>query len=176
MKTIATICAALLLALPAVAQTDSNDTAAGKGARTGPISTQQFVDAAASGDMFEIQSSELALERADGDIRAFAEQLVNDHSKTSEELKQMVEAGEIQAALPTQMTGAHADMLQQLQALEGEIFAQKYRDFQVAAHEQAVDLFARYAESGDDERLRQWAADTRPALQHHLEVARQLSP
>ena len=42
---------------------------------------------AAVSDMFEIQSSLLAIERADGPIKAFASRMITDHQKTSNELK-----------------------------------------------------------------------------------------
>jgi putative membrane protein len=45
---------------------------------------------------------------------------------------------------------------------------------QVDAHKDAVDLFERYAESGDNPDLKSWAGQTLPALKHHLEMAQNL--
>jgi putative membrane protein len=45
-------------------------------------------------DMFEIQSSQIALaKQADADTKPFAEKMIQDHQKTSSELKALVEGG-----------------------------------------------------------------------------------
>ncbi|PSJ56227.1 DUF4142 domain-containing protein [Pseudaminobacter soli (ex Li et al. 2025)] len=46
----------------------------------GAPSTQDFVTDAATSDMFEIESSELALERSDAATKAFAQQMIKDHA------------------------------------------------------------------------------------------------
>jgi uncharacterized protein DUF4142 len=40
---------------------------------------------------------------------------------------------------------------------------------QVSAHKDAVDLFERYANGGDNADLKAWAGKTLPALKHHLD-------
>jgi len=45
--------------------------------------TEDFLAEAATRDMFEIDSSNLALERADDATKAFAQQMVADHEKTT---------------------------------------------------------------------------------------------
>ena len=57
----------------------------------------------------------------------------------------------------------------------GEAFDKAYVPMQVAAHEKAVSLFAAYAESGDNEALKNWAGDTLPALKEHLKEAKALN-
>jgi putative membrane protein len=52
-----------------------------------------------------------------------------------------------------------------------ESFASLYDPMQVSAHKDAVSLFERYAKSGDDPRLKDWAGKTLPTLRHHLEMA-----
>src|ERR1700759_2325384 len=65
--------------------------------------TQDFVTEAAQSDMFEIQSSKLALNSADAPTKAFAQQMIDDHTKTTDELKGAVGKGEAHATLPTDM-------------------------------------------------------------------------
>ena len=55
-----------------------------------------------------------------------------------------------------------------------QAFASVYDSMQVSAHKDAVSLFERYAKGGDDDKLKDWAGKTLPALQHHLEMAQQL--
>lgn len=38
--------------------------------------------------------------------------------------------------------------------------------------EDAVDLFKRYGDEGEDAELKAWAAKTRPALEQHLMMAK----
>jgi putative membrane protein len=52
----------------------------------GSLLTQEFVNKVAISDMFEVQSSQLAIEKkADSDTRPFAEKMIKHHQKTSKE-------------------------------------------------------------------------------------------
>jgi len=55
-----------------------------------------------------------------------------------------------------------------------EDFASEYDSMQVSAHKDGVSLFERYADGGEDAKLKSWAAKTLPALKHHLEMAQAL--
>ncbi|MCO6187771.1 DUF4142 domain-containing protein [Rhizobium sp. L1K21] len=180
----------LMLAAPAFAQSsDTNSTmeTAPSGAATAASSssdaandtemapaTAEFVEKAARSDMFEIQSSQLAAGRTDGATKDFAEQMVNDHQKTTKQLKDLVTSGSIDAELPTAMSQKQQDMLDELRSLDADAFATQYRNQQVNVHEKAVELFDQYGNRGDDEALRQWAAETLPTLRDHLQMARDL--
>ncbi|AYM65742.1 DUF4142 domain-containing protein [Agrobacterium fabrum] len=133
--------------------------------------TEDFVLEAASSDMFEIESSKLALERADEKTKAFAQMMLADHQKTSNELKAMVTSGKVKATIPPAMSSAHQSMLDDLKKLQGDDFTKKYHSDQEDVHEDAVDLFKRYGEEGENAELKAWAAKTRPALEHHLKMA-----
>ncbi len=109
-------------------------------------STPDFVRQVAISDMFEIQSSMLAKQRGDAAEQAFAEKMIEAHGKTTAALKEL--------------TGAD--------------FNKRYRDDQVKAHKDAIDLFERYAKGGDNEALKQWARATPPELRSHLDMADKL--
>ena len=137
--------------------------------------TEDFVLEAASSDMFEIESSKLAVERSDEKTEAFAQQMLTDHQKTSDELKAMVTAGKVKATIPTAMSSAHQGMLDDLKKLQGEEFTKQYHSDQEDVHEDAVDLFKRYGDEGENAELKAWAAKTRPALEHHLQMATEMN-
>jgi putative membrane protein len=61
-----------------------------------------------------------------------------------------------------------------LQQAQGAQFDQAYIQQQVQAHQTAVDMFRNYAQSGDDAKLKQFASQTLPALQQHLQMAQEL--
>ncbi|WP_343061007.1 DUF4142 domain-containing protein [Rhizobium soli] len=133
--------------------------------------TEDFVLEAASSDMFEIESSRLALERSNEKTKPFAQQMLTDHQKTSDELKAIVTSGKGKATIPTVMSSAHQGMLDDLKKLQGEEFNKQYYSDQEDVHEDAVDLFKRYGDEGDNAELKAWAAKTLPALEHHLQMA-----
>ena len=73
-----------------------------------PPSTNDFVNKVADSDMFEIQSSEIALQKhPDRDTRPFAAKMVKDHTKTSKQLKSLVSSGTVKAQVPTTIDGNH---------------------------------------------------------------------
>ena len=137
-------------------------------------STPDFVQQAAISDIFEIQSSELAIQGADTTTKAFAEQMISAHRKTSDELKGLIASGKVKETPPTKLDNAHQEKLDKLKGLQGADFTKQYRSDQVEAHEDAVSLFERYADGGDNPALKDWAGKTLPALRHHLQMAEQL--
>ncbi len=165
---------AVLFAAPAFPQSAAEKTGVNSLVGVAPKTTD-FVKEAATSDIFEIASSKLALERGDDATKAFAQQMVTDHQKTTDELKALVSSGKVKASLPTAMSSSQQSMMKTLNSLNGVRFNQRYHSDQVKAHKNAVDLFKRYAEGGDNADLKAWAAKTRPALEHHLQMARDLN-
>lgn len=138
------------------------------------MSAQDFVSEAASGGMFEVQSSELALERAQGDeVKAFAQMMVTDHTANNEELKATAEAEGL--SVPTEITGAAAENMETVSGTEGDAFDGVYVERQTAAHEAAIQLYERYVEAGDNEALKAYAEKSLPVLNQHLEHAQGLA-
>jgi putative membrane protein len=137
-------------------------------------STADFVKEAAISDMFEIQSSQLAAQRANEPTKAFASQMITDHQKTSDELKSTVQTGKADATVPLDLDSSHQKMLDKLKGLNGADFTKQIDKDQVSAHKDAVSLFRRYAKGGDDAALKDWAEKTLPDLERHLEMAQNL--
>jgi putative membrane protein len=90
-------------------------------------------------------------------------------------LKQLLSTKVSSAKAPAALSEDHQEMLDKLKGLEGEDFTKQYRSDQEDVHEDAVDLFKRYGEGGENADLRAWASATRPALEHHLEMAKKLN-
>ena len=140
------------------------------------VSTQDFVQNVAMSDMFEIQSGRLAASAAgNAKVKSFGQQMVDDHSKTADALKQLIDDKEIDAKLPADLDRDHQAKIDQLKGLSGDAFDRAYIPMQVSAHEKAVDLFQGYAEAGENADLKRWAQTTLPALKGHLGEAKQLS-
>ena len=133
---------------------------------------RKFAMTAAMSDMFEIEVSRLALERAPSDhVKQMAQQLIDDHTRTSQELSQLAQARGLTP--PASLDAKHAGMLTRLRGLSGAEFEREYvRQAGVKAHEQAVKLFRDESRKGRDAELRAFAARTLPALEGHLQMAR----
>lgn len=135
---------------------------------------QDFVTQAASGGLFEVQSSELALQSSqDASVQEFANQMVTDHTTNNQELIAIAQAEDL--SVPEDVAGPHAEMMEELQASEGDAFDAAYVKNQVTAHETAVTLYETYAEGGDNEALVAYAQKSLPVLQQHLEHAQGLT-
>jgi putative membrane protein len=130
---------------------------------------QEFTTkAAASGD-FEIQSSQLALNKSqNADIKAFAQMMVDDHTKAAQELAAAA-AAQGGVTLPSAPDAAAATKLQQLQAASDADFDKLYVQMQTEGHVDAVALFSGYAQNGPAGALKDFASKTLPTLQHHYE-------
>jgi len=171
MKKVAAALALVLLSGPALAQGMGEKT--GVNAMIGKApTTADFMTVAAISDMFEIESSKLAEARADEASKKFAAQMIADHTKTTAELKAL--APKVKVTLPTKMDSAHQSKLDKLKGQKGADFDKDYDSMQVDAHEDAVSLFQRYADGGENPEVKAWAAKTLPHLKHHLEMAKAL--
>ncbi|MET4846344.1 putative membrane protein [Bradyrhizobium japonicum] len=170
--------AALAFALLAVFASPSSAQSVGE--KTGVNSalgiapkTEDFIKEAAMSDMTEIEAAKIAQQKGNADEKRFAEMMVTDHTKTSSELKSMV-PDNLKATIPASLDDASQKKIAKLRDAKPEDFASEYDPMQVSAHKDAVSLFDRYANGGDDAKLKDWAGKTLPALKHHLEMAQAL--
>lgn len=129
---------------------------------------------AAQSDMLEIMSSQTALQKSSNEeVRRFAQMMIDDHTRTSEELKTLAASKNV--VLPTAMSGKQQSMVSKLNgAAAGMEFDREYMKMQVKAHEDAVKLFQKQANDNDaeDADAKAFAAKNLPALQGHLTMAR----
>ena len=170
----AALFACVAFAAPAMAQSASEKTGVNSTLGVAP-STADFVKEAAMSDMFEIESSQLAEQRAgDKATKDFAAMMVVDHMKTTRELKAMIGEGVVKETPPKAVSSAQQSMLDKLKSEKGGDFAKLYHADQVSSHKDAASLFDRYASGGDNAALKAWAAKTAPVVRHHLEMAQAL--
>ena len=118
------------------------------GASYAQTDTPTFIAMATSSNQFEIQSSEMAQDKAESeDVKEFASQMIADHTKAGEELKAAVEGSGADAPAEAKMDPKYAEMLQQLEGAGAGEFDALYVQLQTTAHEEAVNLFRGYAEA-----------------------------
>lgn len=166
-----TLVLSAVLALAGLAPAIAQEVTAG-GAQG--IIAQDFVNRAASGGLFEVRSSELALQRSQDDaIRGFAETMIRDHTANNGDLLAM--ATNQGLLIPDELAEPHAGMMAAIESAGGDGFDAAYAEGQVAAHEAAIALYGAYVENGDNDLLIGYARDSLPVLQQHLEQARNLA-
>lgn len=157
---LAPVLAALLLAAPSTVLAQTSD-AEMTAAATDPAA---FAAMAASANMFEIESSQLALDKAASDeVKSFAQKMIDDHTAAGERMKAAAEAAGV--TVPDEMSEADRKALNDLQGA-GEI-DQAYVAAQVQAHDKAVALFEAFSTGGAAGPLQEFAAETLPTLRDH---------
>ncbi len=137
-------------------------------------SDADFMKQAAQNGAAEIEASQLALQKArNPEVKAFAEKMVADHTKTSEELKQLAASKNVK--LPEGPSMKQKAELKMVSAGDDAKFDERYaKAFGVKAHQETIKLFQEAAAKATDADVKAFAQKTLPALNHHLEMARAL--
>jgi putative membrane protein len=144
-------------------------------ASCGAPSTPDFVQKAAMSDMYEVQAGKVAADKGQLDaVKEFGKQMVDAHTKTTQELTGIVKTKNIKVDPPTKLDAKHQKLIDDLNSASAEDFDKAYAKQQVDAHQEAVDLFKKYAGKGDDPDVKQFAEKTLPTIQHHLDEAKKL--
>lgn len=137
--------------------------------------TQGFVTAAATSDMYEVTAGKLAAQRATSpDVKAFAQKMVEAHTGTTTKLKGIIASNNIKVTPPAHVDSRRQGMLDDLRGAKAEDFDHRYIVQQVAAHKEADILFSGYAKSGDNAAIKDFAATTDKDIKMHLSMAQQL--
>jgi putative membrane protein len=137
---------------------------------TAKLTDQSFVEQAASGGMFEVKSSQLALTKdVPAEERKFAEQMTKDHEKANKELKTL--ADKKKWTIKKDLMPDDQRRYDQLAGYTGDEFTRNYAMLQLKAHDEAVSLFERGSREVADQDLKKWINETLPTLQHHREMA-----
>lgn len=133
-----------------------------------PLTAETYVQQAAMSDLFEIQSGRLALEQTASDqTRKFAQMMVDDHTKSSQNLKAAVGRVGANFVVPAALDAEHQGMLDRLASARDSSFDREYMNQQMTAHRKALALHQSYYASGDDAALREFAQKVIPVVQKH---------
>jgi putative membrane protein len=137
--------------------------------------TADFVQKAAMSDMYEVEAGKIATQKGQSDaVKQFGQQMVDAHTKTTQELTTIVQQKNIKVELPTKLDTKHQKLIDDLNSASAQDFDKTYAKQQVDGHQAAVKLFKRYAARGDDADLKAFAEKTLPTIEHHLDAAKKL--
>lgn len=133
-----------------------------------------FLKQAAQDGHAEVEGSKLALSKAvSPEVKAFAQKMVDEHTQTGEELSALAASKGVQ--VPDGPSIVQKAKLKLLSAREGASFDKHYADsIGLKAHQDTVKLFQKAADEAKDPQVKAFATKTLPALQHHLDMSRDL--
>ncbi|HEX8948573.1 MAG TPA: DUF4142 domain-containing protein [Dissulfurispiraceae bacterium] len=132
---------------------------------------KQFVHAAASGGMMEVQLGQMAQQKAQSpEVKDFGSRMVTDHGRANDELKKIAQQKNI--ALPDQLSKSDKKSVDKLSKASGADFDKKYMETMVKDHANDVAVFRGAAQKVKDPDLNGWATKTLPVLEQHLKLAK----
>ncbi len=133
-----------------------------------------FLRKAAEAGAFEMGASRVAEKNASSNsVKQFAAQMIKDHRAASARAEPIAKRLGIQ--LPASPTEVKKQELAQLSRLKGSAFERAYaQKVGVEAHEDAVKLFREAVDDAKDSAVKDFARDTLPTLQRHLEMAKKV--
>lgn len=133
-----------------------------------------FMNGAAAGGMAEVELGKLAGAKAqNAEVKAFAQKMVEDHSKAGEELKQL--AAQKKVPLPPDVLPSHKEVMAKLSKLNGADFDKEYVKAMVADHEKDVATFESVSKTAADADVKAFAAKTLPTLKMHQQIIQGLA-
>lgn len=139
-----------------------------------PHADSAFLKQAAQNGHAEVEGSKLALSKATSpEVKAFAQQMVEEHGKAGEELNALAASKGI--ILSDGPSIAQKAKLKILSVRDGHSFDQHYADsLGIKAHQDTVKLFQKASDEAKDPDVKAFAIKTLPVLQHHLDLSRDL--
>src|SRR5215469_3855600 len=122
-----------------------------------------FAKKAAQGGMAEVELGQLAEEKGSNPaVKTFGRRMVQDHSKTNNQLKSAAQEENI--TLPTEMDKTDQATYDRLSKLSGEAFDKAYARDMVKGHTKDVSDFQKEAKDGHNEAIKNFAAQAVPTL------------
>jgi putative membrane protein len=134
----------------------------------------EFITGAGSGGMLEVRLGQYAANNAGSDeVKKFGERMAGDHFKANTKLKALATQQPIE--LPKALNDEDQKALDRLEKLHGSEFDKAYLKYMVEDHEKDIAAFEKEISAGSDPLVKAFAEEILPTLQHHLEMAKNLS-
>ena len=150
------------------APVDNSLTATGNmGTEATASADMAYVQNAATSDMFEIQTSQLALEKAAmPSIKTYAQMMIDEHGKSSAELK--AAAGQAGIPAPAALPADKQAKVNALRSLSGAEFDRLYLAEQRAGHQDTLAKVNTYLAAAPAGPLKDHASKLTGVVQKHL--------
>ncbi len=137
--------------------------------------TADYIRNAAMNDMFEVNAAKVALDKSqDFDVQRFARMALSDYGANGAALAVTLSQDAFEMTLPEALDDPHALLVDQLESTADTDFDVAYMQSQIMAQESALRFHARYARTGRDRALRDYAREVLPQIRLRLTVAEQI--
>ncbi|EQB13409.1 DUF4142 domain-containing protein [Sphingobium lactosutens] len=134
-----------------------------------PADAAGYVAQAGAADLFEIESSKIALEKSQNKaVRDFAQMMIDQHQKSTANIKAAAEKAGVTVQPPALMANQQ-QMLEEIKAADAGSFDSVYMRNQRMAHDAALALHQGYARNGDTPALKQTAGAVAKVVQEHID-------
>ncbi len=144
------------------------------GANGAKMQDHTFMTKAAQGGLAEVQMGQLAQQNGQSqEVKDFGQRMVTDHSKANDQLKEVAQQENV--TLPTSPSSKDQAEYNKMSKLHGEAFDKAYAKMMVADHKKDIAEFKREASSGNDPQVKNFASQTLPTLQEHLQMAEKMN-
>jgi putative membrane protein len=136
-------------------------------ATVGSNSVAGYVTGAVTGDMYEIQAADIALERsANTRLKELATMIKTDHTAASNALKAMLPQAGTGLTVPTGLDERRQGLIDNLRSAAAADFDRVWLDQQIAAHNEALTLNRGFQDM--DSPLAAHARSVIPKIEAHL--------
>jgi putative membrane protein len=138
------------------------------------IDDRQFAHDAAIAGLSNVELGKLAAEKASSeDVRQFGKQLLDDQTKTNDQLRQV--ANQQKLWIPDALDSKHQSLIDKIAKLSGPEFDKALLRQNLKEQEGQVRDFSDEAQRGTDPNVKAFAAGALPNLQRQLEAAKNLN-
>lgn len=145
--------AAAVVSLPAAAQV---------------MTPAEYVATAGASDLYEITASKVVLETTqDPKIRQFAQMMIDQHSKSTAEVKAAAAKSRVRVSAP-KLTPLQQELVTELRGEQGTARDAAYIAQQRASHGQALNVQKAYSLDGTAPALKTAAGNIVPVVQQHI--------
>ena len=140
-------------------------------AQKGDKDSQKFIKAAIEGNLAEVDVGKLAQEKGkSAAVKKFGAMLADDHGKANEKAK--TAASQVGVEPPSGASVGEKATYLKLKVLSGDAFDKSFANTMVSDHESDIKEYQKA--SGKSDAVGQYAKETLPTLQKHLQEAKAL--
>jgi|UPI0003B5B19D putative membrane protein len=132
-----------------------------------PPTPTEFVDKAGASDTFEIDSARLMVTSKNPAIKAFATQMITDHTKSTKMVQASARLDHVALEKPSMTVSQRTDLTALKAVPAGKTKDDLYVKQQKAAHDDALALMQDYSSNGSARHLKMTAGKIAPVVQKH---------
>ncbi|WP_420469858.1 DUF4142 domain-containing protein [Brevundimonas sp. FT23042] len=132
----------------------------------GAATAASFISNAAVGGLYEVEAGRIAAQRGmDPRVKALGQTMVTDHTRAGDSLKPIAASANL--AIPSSLDERRQGLIDNLRGASDADFDRVYLQQQEAAHNETVALLETYGQTGDNDALKAWAAQTLTVVRGH---------